>query len=826
MATFTASPIPSSFGNVLYNPMAVDKAISDMQTADVNRQVGLGTLAINQEKFGLEKQGYQATQDWVKGLGGGAPPTTPSPSGGGGGDSTTETADDLTRAAAVRDGLMARGMQPDGAIAFAANALHESAAKWDTRPGDGGASHGLFQINGPRLDAFKAANGGLLPEQTSLDKQLDFVVSELHGSESTALGRIMGAQGVADKAAQVSEAFLRPKDTVPEMQRRSATALRLAKAWGGQGAAPGTATTAGVPAPSAQPGFSPLDTAAAPPPGNPAATAPAPPGSDAAWLDNQAKTYPGLAGPGGMPTVVPAQPGATPAPSPLASRTGGTDVAGPGAGSGPPASALPPVPAPNQAYQTGLPGITIGLPRSALGPPSGAAGAPAPAAPGAVPGTAPGATAPPGAPQLRPPVPLPQLQPPPPPPNIAVPQVYQSGNAQGLTPQNVRDLAVLASQFPPNPAALEAATRQMRATNISQTIEAQKLQLDYQQRMQEYQKTKYELERSQRGDTPHLVEATRNGVHGQIDTNTGKFEPDAARRMVTLPDGRVIDDQGRVVGFSAPYKVGTDANTGQPMYIPDYPTPGATASPVPGTTPDLGFRKEQEANATRLVELRKDVQERATESGRSDTMIANAEQAMQAAMQGGVPPGALGPAALKLTAMAKAIGVNMAPFGIDPAAVAAGQVTREQLQQLNGAILRKMYPSRITNLDLSTTGSALPNYGLDPTTLEANFEIYKKQNAYDKGQGADMLAYEDAHNGTLRGWEKQWHDKNGYAGGPLDNFFGDVKAGRVNTGQAAGGQNTGGPAQAPIVVKSAADHAKVPSGQLYVAPDGTTRRKP
>src|SRR5579872_4265121 len=148
--------------------------------------------------------------------------------GGGGGDSTTETADDLTRAAAVRDGLIKRGMQPDGATAFAANALHESKANPFTGAGDAGASHGIFQWNGDRLAAFKAANGGLLPEQTSLDKQLDFVVSELNGSESLAKGRIMGAQGVADKAGQVSEAYLRPKDTVPEMQRRSATALRLA----------------------------------------------------------------------------------------------------------------------------------------------------------------------------------------------------------------------------------------------------------------------------------------------------------------------------------------------------------------------------------------------------------------------------------------------------------------------------------------------------------------------------------------------------------------------------------------------------------------------
>ena len=104
--------------------------------------------------------------------------------GGGGGDSTTETADDLTRAAAVRDGLVKRGIPLDSATAFAANALHESRANPFTGAGDAGASHGIFQWNGARLAAFRAANGGQLPEQTNLDKQLDFVVSELHGSES------------------------------------------------------------------------------------------------------------------------------------------------------------------------------------------------------------------------------------------------------------------------------------------------------------------------------------------------------------------------------------------------------------------------------------------------------------------------------------------------------------------------------------------------------------------------------------------------------------------------------------------------------------------
>jgi hypothetical protein len=294
---------------------------------------------------------------------------TPTAGGGGtgqtaGGDSTTETADDLTRAAAVRDGLIRRGMQPDGATAFAANALHESKANPFTGAGDAGASHGIFQWNGDRLAAFKAANGGLLPEQTSLDKQLDFVVSELHGPESTAMGRIMGAQGVADKAGQVSEAYLRPKDTVPEMQRRSATALRLARAWGGQGA-PG----ATPPAPGGPPGVTlpPAATAVGPAIGAPGGPNITPGMTDQAWLEEMAKRYPTLAGPND--TSQQPNAAAPPAPYQVASNAPVApplppNQLAPGGDRGPLAPAPAPPPTAPTA-PTAAPAQTGGLPRMA-----------------------------------------------------------------------------------------------------------------------------------------------------------------------------------------------------------------------------------------------------------------------------------------------------------------------------------------------------------------------------------------------------------------------------------------------------------------------------
>ena len=66
------------------------------------------------------------------------------------------------------------------------------------RPGDSGVSHGLFQWNGDRLAAFQAANGGKLPEQTSLGAQLDFAANEWkadHNGAATAASQFNTAEG-------------------------------------------------------------------------------------------------------------------------------------------------------------------------------------------------------------------------------------------------------------------------------------------------------------------------------------------------------------------------------------------------------------------------------------------------------------------------------------------------------------------------------------------------------------------------------------------------------------------------------------------------------
>lgn len=138
------------------------------------------------------------------------------------------TTDSTAGAEAVYQGMRARGYDDATARGFAANAVQESGARHDPPVGDGGRSRGLFQINGPRLDAYRARYGHD-PEQGSMEEALDFAHAELQGSESKALAAIQAAGNTpGDKAKAISTYFLRPKDTATEEARRAGIADRLA----------------------------------------------------------------------------------------------------------------------------------------------------------------------------------------------------------------------------------------------------------------------------------------------------------------------------------------------------------------------------------------------------------------------------------------------------------------------------------------------------------------------------------------------------------------------------------------------------------------------
>jgi hypothetical protein len=146
-----------------------------------------------------------------------------------GGGNALDT-DTVGRAKSIHDGLMKRGLDDDTSWGFAANAVQESRAMWNSNPGDMGAAHGAFMWRDDRLKRYLAKYGHL-PEQGSLDEQLDYVMAELGGTESNAAAAIRFAPGgPAGKGAAVSQFYERPKDKQDEIDRRSSMAERLATA--------------------------------------------------------------------------------------------------------------------------------------------------------------------------------------------------------------------------------------------------------------------------------------------------------------------------------------------------------------------------------------------------------------------------------------------------------------------------------------------------------------------------------------------------------------------------------------------------------------------
>ena len=149
---------------------------------------------------------------------------------GGGGALDQGTA---ARAEAVRQGMIARGVSPDEAVAWAANAVRESGANPASAPTAQDSGRGIFRWTSPeRIAAFRDKYG-VNPEQAPLGDQLDFALAEKAGTLSAAGAKIDQAQGPAEKAKAISDYFLIPSDpNGAEAAARGGLAQRLAS--GGQ----------------------------------------------------------------------------------------------------------------------------------------------------------------------------------------------------------------------------------------------------------------------------------------------------------------------------------------------------------------------------------------------------------------------------------------------------------------------------------------------------------------------------------------------------------------------------------------------------------------
>ena len=446
MPQFTPWNVPSPAPNVLYNPAAVDQSIADTQSKlgqlDINRQ----TLGLEQRKLDLQQAGGKSILDALTGEGGTAAPADVTPF-----EQQMGSAEGGGTADKVNAGGYA-GQFQFGAGRLADLGLYTPAPGEDLKSNQWKGTFHIAPYNVTNLQDFLNNPAAQHAAFTAHVANIDNAINNTPGADKfdrnglravAHLGGVGGMQAFIQSGGNLNSADSNgPRSSSITASSAAGGPALLQKTFGsvhGPGGPPsnlpavqpgGNVSTAWVD-PNAPLPVPPVPPATVPPAFNPNAgprvagaspASPPLPGYPPQVSDANGSAVPTpvrMPDPGAAPVQTSAADASVPvAPSPIALRTGGTDIAGPGAGP----DALPPVEAPNRMYQTGIPGITIGAnplaPSATTGAPPGTATAAAAPAPPAAPGTAPPAATPPGT-AARPPVfqPPPALQraiPPPP----------------------------------------------------------------------------------------------------------------------------------------------------------------------------------------------------------------------------------------------------------------------------------------------------------------------------------------------------------------------------------------------------------------------------
>ena len=444
---------------------------------------------------------------------------------------------------------------------------------------------------------------------------------------------------------------------------------------------------------------------------------------------NAPPTYPGHAA---LQAMVSGGTAAAPVPvtpSPIAARTGGTDVAGPGAGPG-----LPPTPAPNQLYQTGLPGITISGPASALAPPGTTPDSLAAPTTTAVAAPPAGTTAPPGG-ASKPPVPIPPTAPS---RMIQTEPTYQSGPMMGLTASQGREAAAMVAGGTPvtDVAAKMEAWRQQNITNrqTAATANVAQQQLDATRQQQYYE---------------NQVKAGWEDIGGNMIRN--RFTGDT--KYAGPPSQRIVNIPGVGAVQSMP---GGGAQVVVPMNPAGITTQEAAEAQGKGVGQDV---------AKQLPAL--------VAQGRDATQaIGNIDYGMsqlQKAQQGGINTGYFAPALTEVQSALKSLGfpTDKIPFiNVDPSAIGNIQTAQKTLAIVSGAILQQaLGDSQITDAKIQHFIHAQPGIETDPQALSRVLNWARSQFVYENEQSRAAVAQAaDSPTGTLPlNWQAQYYRDHGFA---------------------------------------------------------------
>jgi len=286
---------------------------------------------------------------------------------------------------------------------------------------------------------------------------------------------------------------------------------------------------------------------------------------------------------------------------------------------------------------------------------------------------------------------------------------------------------------------------------------------------------------------------------------------------------------------------GITAGVGAPATAASLQTGAAATMPQPGqggtyqgvATPSVAAATKE---GDQSVAMQEPIMTQAKESQNALNRIGQVRAALQQATTNGLPPGYFSPALAEGAAAAKSLGIDLSSLGIDPKAIQSQQVANEALTQINGEILKRMFPQRITNADVTTFGKNLAQYGMDPAALDPILNQAQQSAQYDVDKAHDMLAYKGKNNNNTVGWDTQFYQKHGF--GP--DMLNAVKAGTVPPpgGTAANAPPARAPAPSTPSAAPAApslpmvqqegrmvpDNTKLSHDQVYRLPDGRNAR--
>lgn len=264
----------------------------------------------------------------------------------------------------------------------------------------------------------------------------------------------------------------------------------------------------------------------------------------------------------------------------------------------------------------------------------------------------------------------------------------------------------------------------------------------------------------------------------------------ALKANTNLPFGMVIPNGAQVLEKN-PYLQGKTVGDvikmvgGRLPAMPAVtPTPPAVAPATPGkptVVPASPQVNEAETEGKRLAALPEAVNNQAKESQNALNRIAMAQKALAEATKGGLASQFFSPELAKAAAAMKALGISIP--GVNPAAVKDAQVANENLVQISGEILKRLFPQRVTNMDIKLYGDALPRYGMDPGALDQLLKMAQDAAQYDVARAQDMNAFK-AKNHTLEGWEPQFFQSKGY-GPQLFQLFQDAQGAKPAESAAA-----------------------------------------